>query len=68
MNKIVVRHERQWGNNRFYPVNELAFKLLEFTSYTEKSLRSTFTETQIKIAKELGFEIEVKTLKWEEVK
>jgi hypothetical protein len=55
--KVVVRHLRSYGNNRFFPKNRIAKKLLEFIAFSPKDNRKTFCEAQLQIARVLGFDI-----------
>lgn len=55
--KIIVRHHCVYGRHHFYPVNELAIKLLHFVSPTDA--RKSFTPEQIRTAKELGMTVDI---------
>lgn len=57
--KIIVKHRVSYGKHYFDPVNELAFKLLEFVNPNPKKVRKVFSEKQLKIGKEIGMIIEI---------
>jgi hypothetical protein len=51
--KILVRYERAYGNDRFWPLNPVAVRLLRLCR------AATFTDWQLRELKELGFEVEI---------
>lgn len=58
--KILVKHHIAYGRHYFYPMNEIAKKLLHFANTT--GIRKAFTPNQIKAAKELGMLIEIQPM------
>lgn len=49
---ISVKHKKEFGNDRFYPMNELARVLLELMN------RKSFTDDQLNSLKRVGMMIE----------
>lgn len=56
--KIVVTYKHTYGHHYFHPANEAGKKLLIFCD--PRRIRKVFTEEQIKLGRELGFDFEIK--------
>lgn len=49
--RLEIEHKCAWGNDRYYPKNELAEGLRKLTK------RESFTKEQVRLLKKLGFVI-----------
>lgn len=59
---IVVQHKHMYGKNFFYPVNELAARMFRFCYSDPKNKRVAFTEKQIKMLREMGYEVQIQPM------
>lgn len=56
--KLNVIHRKIFGKNRFYPKDDFSKKFISICR-SDYNPQISFTENQIKLLKELGFEIEI---------
>jgi hypothetical protein len=56
--KLNVIHRKIFGKNRFYPKDEFTKRFISICR-SDRNPQISFTELQIKLLKELGFEVEI---------